>query len=170
MSQHPADLLIRRLIQTRDAAAPEEIEQIVERMATAPFDQRALPVPMRLRGLSYQGQTLGVRHDSFGYHLVKRVVDERQWTEGTTAADYLEDLRRGVRNRGVRLAVYERRGGFMAAALTATAAAVPLSRRAAESLPNLLVVYGADRGVIISGYQVSSLEQTGIPGEARWLR
>jgi hypothetical protein len=170
MGQHPTDLLIRRLIQTGGVAAPAEIEQIVERMATAPFDRREIPIPMRLRGFTYQGESLGARHDSFGYHLVKRVVDERQWAHGTTAADYLADLRRGVRNRRARLAVYERRGGFMAAALAATSAAVPSARRGTEALPSLLVVYSTDRGVIISGYQVSSFERTGIPGEALWLR
>ncbi len=40
----------------------------------------------------------------------------------------------------------------------------------ALSLPEILVVYSADRGMIITGYQLSSLSQTGIPAEARWLR
>ncbi len=54
--------------------------------------------------------------------------------------------------------------------LTPTADAVPNARRAASSLPEILVVYSADRGMIITGYQVSSSSQTGIPAEARWLR
>jgi hypothetical protein len=33
-------------------------------------------------------------------------------------------------------------------------------------LPWLLVVYSADRGIIVSGYQVTSLDQTSLPEEA----
>ena len=58
----------------------------------------------------------------------------------------------------------------MAVTLTPTADAVRNARRAASSLPEVLVVYAADRGMIITGYQVSSSSQTGIPAEARWLR
>ncbi len=39
-------------------------------------------------------------------------------------------------------------------------------RRTPDSLPMVLVVYSADRGIILSGYQVSSLDRTGIPQEA----
>jgi len=38
------------------------------------------------------------------------------------------------------------------------------------SLPDMLVVYSPDRGIILTGYQVSNLDRTGIPAEARWLR
>lgn len=139
-------------------------------MAEAPFDRREVPVPERLRGLAYQGHVLAARHDSLVYHLIKRILDERQWAEGTTIADYLADLRRAVLHSATRLAVYERRGGFMAVTLTQTVAVVPLARRAAGTLPHLLVVYSAERGMIITGYQVSSLDLTGIPEAARWLR
>ncbi len=170
LSRHPVDRLIRELIGTRRAAADDEIEQIVERMATAPFHPAVLPVPMHLRGLAFQGRTIREREDALTCHLIKRVVADRQWTEDTSTADYLADLRRAVRAPAARLALYARRGGHIAVTLTPTADAVPNARRAASSLPELLVVYSADRGMIITGYQVSSLSQTGIPTEARWLR
>lgn len=147
-----------------------EIDRIVERVATARFDRRVIPVPTTLRGQSYQGRALGAREDSFTYHLTKRVVDERQWAEGTTADEYLDDLRRAVRAPSARLAVYARRGGNIAATMTPTSAAVPPARRTPESLSDVLVVYSANRGIIVSGYQVSGLDRTGIPEGARWLK
>jgi hypothetical protein len=58
----------------------------------------------------------------------------------------------------------------MAVTLTLTAEAVPPERRTADSLPWRLVVYAADRGMIVTGYQVSGLDRIGIPEDARWLR
>lgn len=169
-SQHPADRLIRELIQTGRRPTPSEFGQIIERLATVPFDRRLVPVPLGLRGLSYQGQILGARADSLTCHLVRRVVDERQWASGTTAAQYVSDLRRAVRAPNARLAVYRRRGGHIAIVLAPTDLAVPTARRAAETLPEVLVVYSADRGIILSGYQVTGLAETGVPEDALWLR
>jgi hypothetical protein len=147
----------------------DELMQIIDRMATAPFDRRVIPVPARMQGLVYQSQILGTRAESLSYHLTKRVLDERQWAHGITSVQYLTDLRRSVRSPLSRLGIYARRGGAIAVSLGPTEIAVPPSRRTAESLPDLLVVYSADRGTIISGYQISGLEQTGIPEDAQWL-
>jgi hypothetical protein len=169
VNQHPVDRLIRELIASGRMPDSEELTQIANRMATAPFDTRVIPVPVRMQGLVYQNQVLGTRADSLRYHVIKRVLDERQWANGTTPVQYVADLRRAVRNPLSRLGIYARRGGAIAVSLGSTEFAVPLSRRTRESLPNLLVVYSADRGTIISGYQASGLEQTGIPEDARWL-
>lgn len=170
MSQHPVDVLIREIIRTRRPATDDEIGRIIDRMAAAPFDQRLVPVLTKLRGTAYQGHILDAREDSFTYHLVKRVVDERQWTSGTTGVQYIADLRRAIRHPLSRLTVYERRGGYIAATLTPTSAAIPAARRAPGSHPELLVAYSADRGIILSGYQVSDLARTGIPEETTWLK
>lgn len=169
-SQHPTDRLIRELIRTGRGAAPDEIARIVERMATAPFDTRVIPVPIKFRGLTYRGRTLGARETSLVYHLIKRVVDEHQWVAGTAEADYVADLRQAVRVAQARLGVYERRGGSIAVALAPTAVAVPATRRTSESLPDTLVVYSADRGIMLSGYQVSGLAETGVPEDVLWLK
>lgn len=169
MDQHPVDRLVRELIVSGRLPDSEELTQIIDRMATAPFDARVVPVPVRMQGLVYHAQVLGTRADSLTFHLIKRVADERQWAAGTTSAQYLADLRRAVRNPLSRLGMYSRRGGAITVSLGPTEVAVPPTRRTRESLPNLLVVYSADRGTIISGYQVSGLEQTGIPEDARWL-
>jgi hypothetical protein len=168
-SQHPTDLLIRELIASGRAATEAEIAAIVDRTARAPFDPRVVPVAAELRGLTYLGQALGPRDSALNTHLVKRVVAEVQWAYGTTAAQYLADIRRAVRSSGIRLALYERRGGPIAAVLTPTELVLSPAERGPSALPLFLVVYSADRGIIVSGYQVSSVLRTGIPQEARWL-
>ena len=60
-SPHSVAQLIRQLIDSDRTATAEEIEQIVERLATVPFNSRIFAVPVEDRGLTYQGQTLGAR-------------------------------------------------------------------------------------------------------------
>ncbi|MGH2353029.1 MAG: hypothetical protein ACRDJN_15575 [Chloroflexota bacterium] len=170
VSQHAVDRLIRELSQTDREATPAEVDQIIERMATAPFDSQTYTVRTKHRGLTYLERSLGPREPSLFYHLVKRVVAEEQWAYGTTESEYLTDLRDAVRSAAARLVVYARRGGSIAVTLTPTSATVPPERRTPASLPLLLVVYSADRGMMISGYQISGLETAGIPQEARWLK
>lgn len=168
--QHPIDRLIRDLVARQREATDREIDQLIERMATAPFNPGTVGVRLEERGATYQGQTLGPAADSLTYHLVKRVVLEEQWAGGTTAAQYLEDLRRAVRSPYTRLVLYARRGGPLASTITPTAHVLPPERRGARSLPLLLVVYSVQRSAIISGYQFSTLAAIGVPAEARWLK
>lgn len=170
LSPHPTDRLIRALIQTGRRATLDEVEQIVERMATAPFEPRQRRVPVVERGLSYQGRTLRAREESLFYHLVKRVLVNEQWADGTTADEYLTDLRQAVRSSDAHLLLYRARGGHMAVLIAPTAAILPVMRQGARMLPNLLVVYSADRGIIVSGYQFSALSGIRIPQEAQWLK
>lgn len=170
LSQHPIDQLIRHLVRTSRLATSADITAITERMADAPFDRRIVSVPTALRDLWYHGQQLGANQDALSLHLLKRVVIDRQWAAGTTEAQYVADLRRAIREPPAQLAVYARRGGHLAVTLTPTATAVPVERRTPNSLPYVLVVYSADRSIIITGYQITDRRQTGIPQEARWLK
>ncbi|HET7037316.1 MAG TPA: hypothetical protein VFI42_16645 [Thermomicrobiaceae bacterium] len=168
LSRHPTDLLIRELIATKRAATEAEIDAIIERMATAPFNQQVVRVPTRIRGVSYQGQTLGTQADSLFLHLVRRVVEDQQWALGTTEQEYLADLRAAIRDPAARLLVYERQGGPIAVILAPSN--VPPSRRGPTALPLFVVVYSADHGSLISGYLASSQVAVNVPGDARWLR
>ena len=168
VSQHPVDRLIRELVQTGRPATPEEIADILDRMATAPFTSRNVPVPAEYRGLTYLGRTLGTRAPSLFLHLVERVVADEQWTYGTTDREYLADLRSAIREPSARLLVYQRRGDNLAAVLAPNV--IPASRRGRQPQPWLYVVYSADYGRITSGYQASSLQTIIIPGDAQWLR
>lgn len=170
LSPDPADQLIREIIAVPRPATDAEVRRIIERVATAPFNPAVVRVPGRERGATYAGHTLGARESSLVYHLVKRVAIERLWAEGTTASDYLDDLSRAVRSAAARLALFADRGDHIVAVITPTASAVPAHRRGAEWQPNALVVYSADRGMIRTGYQFSSLQAVDIPKEAQWLR
>ena len=167
---HPVDHLIAELLETDRDASPDDVRRIIERMATAPFDSRLTRVPISDRGLAYQGHVVAARETSLVVHLVRRVLLDRQWAEGTTAEQYVTDLRRAVRSQHTSLAVYGRRGGRLAATLTRTVQAVPASQRGPDWLPELLVVYSADRGMIVTGYQVSGRQVIHIPEGARWLQ
>ena len=169
-SQHPADALIRELIATRRAATSAEIAAIIARLASAPFDERPTRVSIAERGMAYLGHTLGAREDSLQYHLTKRVILEEQWAVGTTTASYLADLRRAIGASTARLTVYERRGGAIAATITPTDAVLIEDQRGLRSFANLLVVYSADRGIVITGYQFSTWSATGLPEEVLWLK
>ena len=168
-SQHPVDVLIRELIATRRAATAGEVAAIVARMASAPFDERAARVRIAERGTTYLGHTLSADEPRLIYHLIKRVVIEGQWSLGTTAADYLADLRLAIRIPTARLLVYERRGGTLTASIAPTSDVLGNARRGPNSLPYLLVVYSADRGAIITGYQFSNWESIRLSEEVVWL-
>ncbi|MGH2353123.1 MAG: hypothetical protein ACRDI2_14690 [Chloroflexota bacterium] len=169
-SRLPVDQLIRELIRTRREATPDETAQIIERIATAPFDARVVSAPTYLRGLMYGERTVQTHDESAFLHLVKCVLEERQWADGTTVADYVEDLRRAVRHPGARVALYAGRSGPIAATVSNTDMAVPERRRGEKTLSFLIVIYSVDRGVIITGYQFSDLSTVRIPKEALWLR
>lgn len=144
LSQDPTDVLIRDLIQTGRDATAEEIDQITKRMA-------------------------GARFPSLNAHLVKHVDDE-QWVTGTTEQEYLSDLQRAIQDESARLAVYKRRGGNLASVLAETERIVDERRRGLDWEPLLFVAYSADRGIIVTGYQASSLSRITLPEDVRWLK
>jgi hypothetical protein len=162
--------LIRELIETRRGAEPVEIERILDRIATAQFDARAVRVPIEERGLAYGSRRLLPQDDTLFVHLVRRVVLDQEWATGTTANEYVQDLQQAARSRSVRLVIYTRRGGSIAGILAPTTFAVPAARLGPGSSPELYVVYSPDRGVIVSGYQVPSRNELAIPEDAQWLR
>jgi hypothetical protein len=169
-SQHSSDQLISELIQTTRTAEATEIVTIIQHISQAGFNAEMRAVPRRDRGYSYQGYRLGVQAPSLRYHLTKRVVIERQWARGTTAAQYLADLHAAVLVPSAQLAVYEYGPEAIAAILALTAEVLPAVRRGAQPERYVLVIYSALRGTITTGYQVSSVGATSIPAGARWLR
>jgi hypothetical protein len=162
-------VLTRAIIAGSRRPTASDIDQIIERAATAPFNPEIVVVPRSQRGLAYFDDTLGRRAPSVLAHLVKRILAERQWSNGTTVADYLDDLRRGVRHEAARHAVFARRGGSMFVSLAPTDAVVPEERRGPRWDPIFVVVYSADRGIIVSGDQASTLGMVAIPGDVQWL-
>ncbi len=120
-------------------------------MTGVPFNPGILRVPVRERDIVYGGRALGAREPSLVYHLAKRVVIERQWALGTDAEEYLSDLRRAVLHSAARVLGYVRGGEHIAATCTPTDRVIAPHRRGPRALPNLLVIYSADRCIIVSG-------------------
>lgn len=168
-SRAAARALIRELVASGRTASPEDVARIRTLMATAPFDPSIVPVRTRYRGLSYGAIVLGRRALSLDFHMVKRTVVDEQWRMGITEGEYLDDLRAAIGSALARVGAYRRRGGIMAVAIVPTRAVVPAHRLGPSPLPSLLVVYAADRDIIVTGYQFSSSEEISIPEDARWL-
>lgn len=169
-SQHPVGGLIRRLVDAGREITPEDAREIVGRMATAPFHREMVRVPTKLRGLAYSGRTLGAREETLFVHLVQRVLVDGQWAVGTAADQYLADLRRAVRWPAARLGLFVRQGGYLATTICPTNEVVPIQRRGVSPLPFIVVVYSAEWGALITGYQFSAIERLNIPPETLWLR
>jgi hypothetical protein len=169
-SSHPVDELIVRLIRRGIDATPDDVQQIVERMASAPFNPRPIRVPGLDRGLSYGGSVIGRVADPLALHLAKRVVQDAQWTDGTTAEEYLADLRAAIQHPRARILVYERTADYVSATISPTLEVVPGHRRGARSLPYLLVVYSARFSNIRTGYMYSEFNRLNMPEVVRWLK
>ena len=169
-SQHPVDQLIARLIRAEVDPSPEDVQRIVDRIATAPFNQHPVRVRVRDRRLSYGGVAIGRIADPLALHLAKRVVQEEQWADGTTADEYLTDLRASARYPRAQLLVYERSADFFAATISPTEDVVPRHRLGRQPLPNVLVVYSARDSVVRTAYMYSVFSELDMPEEIRWLR
>ena len=151
LSSHPVDVLIRELIDTGRPVRPGEVDRIVERIATAPFDSRIIRVPTDLRGLAYQGHVLGTRENALRYHLISRVMDDQQWASGVTETDYVDDLRRIVRSPDARIVLFFRRGGNIAGVIAPSDRGVSVDHRGVQYEPECFVVHSADRGIMTHG-------------------
>jgi hypothetical protein len=160
--------LIRELIATGQEPTRAEKRRIFDRIAGAPFSLMLIDVPGRHRGFLADGQPIGRIATSLTYHRAKHTADG-QWKDSTTPHQYVGDLRRGVRARSAELALYIVGGRKMAAVRVPTNDAVPIARRGRRGWPNLLVIYSADFGRILTGFQYVSLDSTQIPRDVRWL-
>lgn len=166
-SNHPTDRMIRDIVVSRRQAAPAEIQDIVTRMATAPFGSATVKVPQRMHGRVIEGKVLGRRVSSLTYHVAKR-VDDGQWEAGLTAAHYMRDIRQAVRHSAAGLAVYRRRGGTIALSMSPNT--IEDNRLGMKPQPYVVVVYSADRGILVTAYQASSLAKISMGVDVRWLR
>jgi hypothetical protein len=162
--------LIRSLLEKAGRPVTEdEIDRIVERVAEAEFDRRDMRVRRHLRGVSYQGRTVGDRDEALFVHLAQRVIVDGQWRDGTNAEEYVEDLRAAVRDPEARIGVGQPEGSQPLVYVLANNP-VPDDRRGAWPEALMFVLYGADSGVIITGYQASGMEAIDFPENVRWLR
>lgn len=141
------------------------------RIATAPFNMDIQnPHPVE-RTLTHQGNALGARVDSLTLHLVRRVEAEKQWAVGTTAGEYVGHLHQAAQEDSGHIALFRQWGiRDIVAIIVPTHRVLEMRQRGPKWEPNLVVLYRADRGMLISGYQFSTMDAIHIPDDALWLR
>jgi len=143
------DILIREIIASPRPGHPAESQTILAHIAVSGF---------------------GPRQGDLDRHLVKRVQAEGQWAPETTADDYLDCLHAAARHPHAQLVLFEDRGGTIGAVIAPTRFVVPTRLLGRNLAPLVLVVYSADRGMIITGYQFTQFARIRVPDTAQWLR
>jgi hypothetical protein len=165
--QQSVENLIRALVRRERAPIKSDIERIRVRLGIAPFNEQSIRVPIGQRGLTYLGRTVQARDESAFVHLVRRVVLDRQWANGTSIDEYVADLRQLVALSDTMFVIYDRGQGPIVGAFGPNR--IPVARRGDMYQPYLYVVYSADRGSIITGYQVSGLNVIDVSDDPLWL-
>lgn len=168
-SRHTVDVRIRELSDPSTEMTNDDLDAIVEHVATASFSAKQWSIPHQMR-IVFDGVQVGATAESALYHVLKRVVHDRQWSTATSLSGYFEDIVATVQSSSSRIAVFRRWQQTTVAFLAETSAIVPVHRRGAAALPFVLVLYSADTGKINTAYMVASEPAARIPGHARWLR
>ena len=142
VEEREADEIIRSVVAGPRRPAPGNRAIVCARAAAAPLATRSVHVPPALRGVEYAGYCLGSMERSDVLHLVKRVVIDGQWENGTTVRSLLEDLHSLLAGDDVRVAVYQDMGRTVA--LFHGANRIPAAHCGAERQDYCAVVYDAD--------------------------
>jgi len=150
-------------------ASEAEIRGIRKRLTDAGFLEE-IRVPPSSRGLSASGYTLGGRESSLVHHLVRRIVLDEQWTDGTTPEQCLADLRTAVEDGSARFGVGKPPGNDAPLVYVFADNPVPHRRRGRRAEPSMFVLYGVADGVIITGHMVSGTDAVRKADDFRWLR
>lgn len=173
-SLHPSaqrgriDDLLRDLVEEQRLPTATERADILSHLAQAPFWDHEVPVHLALRGAVVDGVELGATAPSLQAHVPRHVIHGRHWEADTTPAQYLADVRAAIQSDGARLALYTRQEGVVALVVANTLAVVPSDRLGSKPLAVLAVVYAADRGAVVSGYQARAVEALNLPGFVLW--
>jgi len=146
----------------------EEIKQILDHVAKAPFASRPVAVDKPIRGQVFQGRALSAKENSIRAHLAKLVLSDNHWSEHTTAEQYFTDLKTVIWSPGLRRAVYRSIDDQVVLGLFGKHN-LPTKRLGKTPKRFLWVVYSTDYGTITTGYQVSGIDEVNVPESARWI-
>ena len=148
------DALILKIIEGDRLATEEEMAAIARHVARASFPERLLPLRASFRAqLEAAGHPITARRlPSVEWHLLKRVVVEQQWPVGTTAGQYVADLRQAVQSPEAQIWTYRY------ATESTLAVMAPSHVTGPQNLPWLFVIYRPRFGAIVSGFQASGPE------------
>lgn len=167
--EHAIDRLIRQLADDpRALPTDEQIRQIARRVASAPFNPQFADM-LPVADADYLGRPIAARGPSLFQHLVKRVLINQQWVYGTTADQLLDDFRRTATAPSSRFGVSKRGPASTLIVQAATDQVVSTAHRGPQAGPHILVFYSANRGMIVSGYQVDDVTLVAVTRHVRWL-
>lgn len=166
--QDEPNRLKREWLNPERVPTEEEIKRILDHVAKAQFSTRVVPVDRRIVGQVFQGKRLAKNEPSILAHLAKRVLVERQWVDNVTPDEYVAHLRTAVLDAEARKVIYIGKDGRLYAGFLAINK-LPAKLLADGSQDFVWVVYAADYGTIVTGYQVSGLEKINLPPDVRWL-
>lgn len=141
-------------------------------MATAPFDARRRELSQPLLDVIRQhGQRAPASSTEFTHHWAKHVLGDGQWAPSMSETAYFHDLRQAILHPTSRLVLHRLPNGrSRAIIMTYTMHIIPLERLGPKNGPELVIVYSADTGKILTGYMVkSSFDIISRPGTI-WLR
>jgi hypothetical protein len=148
------DALIIELIESGRQATEDELSQLVAHVAQALFASRPVRPPRWLReALARCGITVPARVPACEAHLLKRIYYDQQWPVGTTADQFVADLRLAIRHLDARVWTYEYFGEPCVGLL-----APSHIRGTPGAKPYIFVVYSARYGTLTTGYQASDPE------------
>lgn len=144
-----------------------EIGRVLEHVARRPLDSRVARLKQEIRRLPGEWKGYPIAYlrtlPLADIHVIKRVMVDHQWPEGTSVEKYLADLRDAMR-RAERTYTYLFEGQAYVGLVART------TMEALRAEPLTWVAYSASYGVIRTGYQVRTVEEvfrSGFP--PNWL-
>lgn len=170
-SDHPINRLIHQLAESRRPATAGEIEAIREHVASVGFDPTSMArVGDRISGLVWGGRVMHAddRLPNGQVHYLKHVMIGQEWPPGTRVGQYVESLRRAIRDPRGGIAI-DSRFGFVR--LTFVARSFAYQGPAGGEW--ILVGYTVDYGSWVTGYQPDNGLRRVVLDESkdgRWLR
>jgi hypothetical protein len=172
LSREDVDALIRQLISGDRVPSEQDVVDILDHIAGATFYLGRRNIPGPLQDLMRDhGYPMPDRGDDLIYHWAKHVLGDQQLTPDTTAAEYFEYAMKAVTHPDARLiAQVTRSGHHVAVAICPVEGVVPLIRWGPRVGTDLLVVYSADAGRIVSAYMTASTSRITSRAGTVWLR
>lgn len=165
------DIVIRDIIARRHTPTTGDVERIIERMRTSTFSlaRRDIAAPLRTLMIEH-GHEVPARGNDLIYHWAKHALGDRQWTPQTTVTDQ-DDLQRAVLDPASRLLVRHAYSGHDVTMIVATTdRVIPASRLGEHPGPEVIVVYPATVGRILSEYMVAASQPLTESPSTIWLR
>lgn len=175
-SDDPLDWAVRRALFQGETLDRQTAEALLARVSGAAFAEHTVRPYTGIRGQSYLGVELRGRVPSVDAHVAKRVLFDREWAYGTTAGEYVRDLQRAVQQAEFATMHVEYPNSvnrvYAVQVFAQTAEAVPRERLGPKHKPWVCVIYSANHGKIVSGYQMldNDVEQLRAERVVLWTR